>query len=56
MVLGISDKWIDKFRDIKIDGPSWYVVDNFELDEFYLDIMNIYSDIFIALKNDKRSN
>ena len=22
----------------------------------YLDIMNIYSDIFIALKNDKRSN
>lgn len=56
MVLGISDKWIDKFRDIKIDRPSWYVVDNFELDEFYLDIMNIYSDIFIALKNDKRSN
>ena len=56
MVLGVSDKWIDKFRDIEIDKPSWYVVDKFELDEFYLDVMNIYSDIFIALKNDKGSN
>lgn len=56
MVLGVSDKWIDKFRDIEIDKPSWYVVDKFELDEFYLDVINIYSDIFIALKNDKGSN
>ncbi len=51
LVLGISDKWIDKFRDKNINKPNWYIVDKFNLDEFYLDVMNIYSDVFIALKN-----
>lgn len=51
LVLGISDKWVDKFRDKEISKPDWYRVDKFSIDEFYLDVMNIYSDIFIALKN-----
>lgn len=51
LVLGISDKWVDKFREKEIIKPDWYIVDKFNMDEFYLDVMNIYSDIFIALKN-----
>ena len=48
----ISVKTLDlnkEFTDIAKQLDK-IVVDNFELDEFYLDIMNIYSDIFIALK------
>ncbi len=57
LVLGISDRWIDKFRDKKLSKPSWYLIDGkFELDSFYLDVMNIYSDIFIALKNIEKDN
>lgn len=55
LVLGVADRWIDKYRDKKVKKPSWYINETFELSEFYTDIMNIYSDIFIALKNN-RSN
>ena len=57
LVLGISDRWIDKFRDKKLEKPEWYVSnDKFELKDFYLDILNIYSDIFIALKKNEEDN
>lgn len=50
LVLGIADRWIDKYREKELDKPDWYISEEFELSEFYTDIMNIYSDIFIALK------
>lgn len=51
LVLGITDTWVEKFRDMKLTKPKWYVSkDAFNLDEFYIDVMNIYSDVFIALK------
>lgn len=57
LVLGVSDKWVDKFRDKKLIKPTWYVSDDkFKIDDFYLDIMNIYSDIFIALKKNEEIN
>ena len=43
------------FREKELEKPEWYVSEEFKLSEFYTDIMNIYSDIFIALKNN-RSN
>ena len=39
----------------ELEKPEWYISEEFKLSEFYTDIMNIYSDIFIALKNN-RSN
>lgn len=50
-VLGISDSMVDKFKDKKLKKPDWYIVKDFTLDAFYMDVKNIYSDIFIALKN-----
>ena len=50
-VLGISDKWYEKFKDLDIVKPKWYDVDEFELESFYKDIKDIYADIFISLKN-----
>lgn len=55
LVLGVADRWIDKYREKELEKPEWYVSEEFKLSEFYTDIMNIYSDIFIALKNN-RSN
>ena len=55
LVLGVADRWIDKYREKELEKPDWYISEDFELSEFYTDIMNIYSDIFIALKNN-RSN
>jgi hypothetical protein len=51
IVLGISDKWMKKFKDSNIGAPAWYKCNNFKLDVFYQDVKNIYSDIFIALKS-----
>lgn len=57
LVLGISDRWIDKFRDKNLEKPVWYISsEKFELKDFYLDILNIYSDIFIALKKNEEDN
>lgn len=50
-VLGISEEWIEKFNDKDIEGPSWYNTQKFKLQEFYEDMKNIYSDVFLALKN-----
>ena len=55
LVLGVADRWIDKYREKELEKPEWYISEEFKLSEFYTDIMNIYSDIFIALKNN-RSN
>jgi len=53
-VLGLSDKIISVSNDIELEGPSWYKVKKFKVDEFYQDFKNIYSDIFIALKSSKK--
>ena len=53
-VLGISDKWYEKFKDLDIVKPKWYIVDNFKLEDFYKDIKDIYADIFISLKNSNK--
>jgi uncharacterized membrane protein YraQ (UPF0718 family) len=49
--LGITDKWMEKFYDKLVVKPKWYISkDKFNLNDFYIDVMNIYSDVFIALK------
>ena len=53
-VLGISDKWYQKFKGTKMVKPKWYDSDEFNLDEFYRDIKDIYADIFISLKNSEK--
>lgn len=53
-VLGTSDKIMELFKDIVVDGPEWYKCQDFKTDEFYDDFKNIYSDIFIALKSSKK--
>ena len=50
-VLGISDKWYYKFKNRRIEKVSWYKNDNYSLSQFYDDIKDIYSDIYISLKN-----
>ncbi|MGN1371772.1 MAG: DUF2207 family protein [Candidatus Coprovivens sp.] len=51
MALGISDKWINRFIDKDIIKPIWYSTnEEFDLNNFYLDILNIYSDMFIGLQ------
>lgn len=50
-VLGISDSIVAKFKNKELKQPDWYIVKEFTLEQFYMDIKNIYSDIFIALKN-----
>lgn len=50
-VLGISDKWIERFNDKDLREPEWYKANKFKLDEFYKDMKNVYSDIYMALKN-----
>ena len=54
-VLGISDKWYEKFKDCKMVKPKWYDSDEFDLEEFYQDIKDIYADIFISLKNSEKN-
>lgn len=49
-VLGISDKWMEKFQDKDVEIPEWYVGEN-DKEKVYHDLKNIYSDIFIALKS-----
>lgn len=51
LVLGISEEWIDRFKNKNVSKPSWYDVDNFKLKDFYNQIIKIYSDIFLAIKN-----
>lgn len=51
LVLGISDKWCNKFKEKELKKPSWYICEKFNLDDFYSDVKNIYSDIFVSLKN-----
>ena len=53
-VLGVSDKWYQKFKDCKMVKPKWYDSDEFNLEEFYKDIKDIYADIFISLKNSEK--
>ena len=53
-VLGISDKWFDKFKFYKMKEPSWYDTSKFDLKVFNKDIKNIYSDLFIALKSNNK--
>ena len=53
-VLGISDKWFDKFKYYRLKEPTWYKCDKFDLKGFNKDIKNIYSDLFIALKSNNK--
>jgi hypothetical protein len=53
-VLGISDKWFDKFKFYRMDEPTWYSGGKFDLKVFNKDIKNIYSDLFIALKSNNK--
>jgi hypothetical protein len=53
-VLGISDKWFDKFKFNKMREPAWYDTSKFDLKVFNKDIKNIYSDLFIALKSNNK--
>jgi hypothetical protein len=51
IVLGISDKWVDKFAGSNASKPKWYKCNTFKLDTFYQDVKDVYSDIYIALKS-----
>ncbi len=53
LVFGISDKWMNKFMDKTLEKPEWYKCDEFNNEEFYDDIKNVYSDIFLGLKNNE---
>lgn len=53
-VLGISDRWFDKFKNRIVKKPSWYVCNDYSLDALYSDIKDIYSDIYISLKNSNK--
>ncbi len=50
-VLGMSDKWIEKFKFYTLKCPKWYECDKFDLMIFYKEIKNIYSDLFIAIRS-----
>ena len=50
-VLGISDKWMDKFDNEKHNKPDWFITDKFTIDNFYELLKDIYSDSFMALKS-----
>ncbi len=51
LVMGMSDKFIEKFTELNVQEPIWYETSNFDLNEFYEQIKNIYSDFYVALKN-----
>ncbi len=53
LVLGISDKWISRFENIEVEKPEWYECEEFKLEKLYEDVKDIYSDIFIGLKNNE---
>lgn len=50
-VLGISDKWMDKFENEKCNKPEWFISDKFTINNFYELLKDVYSDSFMALKN-----
>ena len=50
-VLGISDKWMDKFDNEKHNKPDWFIADKFTIEKFYELLKDIYSDSFMALKS-----
>lgn len=57
-VLGISNKWIEKFKDITLKAPSWYYgYENFESYSFYRFLNFTYSSISrTMLSNPSNSN
>lgn len=50
-VLDIVDNIADKLKDKKLESPSWYNTNSFNLDDFYEEIQLICYDVFLALKN-----
>ncbi len=51
LVMGMSDKFYNKFENIPMKAPDWYEINKFNLEDFYEEAKNIYSDFFIAMKN-----
>ncbi|HAB67714.1 MAG TPA: hypothetical protein DCE23_10145 [Firmicutes bacterium] len=49
LIMGMSDKFYEKFDKIELEQPSWYHVNKFNLEDFYTEVKNIYSDFYIAL-------
>lgn len=52
LVLGIGDKWYNKFEKVELVKPSWYIDDakKFDREKFYEVVREIYSDMFFAYK------
>ena len=44
-VLGLSDKWINKFEDIISNPPDWYKSDNFDFKRFSSNLTNINKEV-----------
>ena len=51
-VLGIVDKWYDRFSNVELTKPTWYLDDNkkFDRELFYDTVREIYSDMYLAMK------
>lgn len=49
LIMGMSDKFYEKFEHIELESPNWYKTNKFNLEDFYTEIKNIYSDFFIAI-------
>lgn len=55
-VFGISDRWLERFKNEKVKCPKWYKTTKFDLETFDKTIKDIYSDIFVSLKNIEGKN
>ena len=51
IVLGISDKWFNRFKELNCSKPDWYDCEEDSFEDFYNTMKEIYSDVYIALKN-----
>lgn len=55
-VFGISDRWTERFKNEKVKCPKWYKTTKFDLESFDKNIKDVYSDIFVSLKNIEGKN
>lgn len=51
-VLGIVDKRYDRFSNVELIKPTWYLDDTkkFDRELFYDTVREIYSDMYLAIK------
>lgn len=52
LVLGIIDKWYNRFTNIELVKPNWYLSDEktFDKDKFFSTVKEIYSDMYFSFK------